>query len=552
MITDERKRDIISSSISNAICIDDEFCAPYDTEGRNLDAPKSMRDSFRNQHQCNLEIYRYTNFGDIKTLLPVLFKNRDLLILDWELNPSEQIKYQDTLKIIEAGVDSKTLRYIVIYTQNTDTENICKVILRAFSKYRQDFSDIEKNILENLDEFCAENELDFDGDKVWSLLKHGVSGISLNPTKIKDIKNNIAQKLDENMHKTVKGKLCRLINRLVLDEGFQDINQTMSWLDTCITVNEALYSDNPHETAPLTPNSIQIDNTILVILHKGSRTDGDGVQDAVMPKDVFDKIVESVLNITNIRTFLFSIILRNIMNDEISQWGKNLGGISEQALLFHAKSYNEADEFIQYFTNCTTGLLKSSLLSTTSKEYIHELFKEAPMAKAPSQRDLCNLNCFLTFTDKNQFEDTHSIQTGDIFALATPYDPSNGIDEYVICITQSCDCKEPKKINHNYAFLHGHKADLKQALTSTEKEWYSFISSELAIKWSRRFFTIHLESQKKFHKWHPIRVVLNNGKNNELTFLGNQKIEYTQRLINYAFSYAQRMGVDLPHYPEND
>ncbi len=124
------------------------------------------------------------------------------------------------------------------------------------------------------------------------------------------------------MHKTVKGKLCRLINRLVLDEGFQDINQTMSWLDTCITVNEALYSDNPHETAPLTPNSIQIDNTILVILHKGSRTDGDGVQDAVMPKDVFDKIVESVLNITNIRTFLFSIILRNIMNDEISQWGR--------------------------------------------------------------------------------------------------------------------------------------------------------------------------------------------------------------------------------------
>ena len=309
MITDERKRDIISSSISNAICIDDEFCAPYDTEGRNLDAPKSMRDSFRNQHQCNLEIYRYTNFGDIKTLLPVLFKNRDLLILDWELNPSEQIKYQDTLKIIEAGVDSKTLRYIVIYTQNTDTENICKVILRAFSKYRQDFSDIEKNILENLDEFCAENELDFDGYKVWSLLKHGVSETSLNPTKIKDIKNNIAQKLDENMHKTVKGKLCRLINRLVLDEGFQDINQTMSWLDTCITVNEALYSDNPHETAPLTPNSIQIDKTILVILHKGSRTDGDGGQDAVMPKDVFDKIVESVLNITNIRTFLFLIIL---------------------------------------------------------------------------------------------------------------------------------------------------------------------------------------------------------------------------------------------------
>lgn len=240
------------------------------------------------------------------------------------------------------------------------------------------------------------------------------------------------------------------------------------------------------------------------------------------------------------------------MNDEIAQWGKNLGSINEKALAYHAKSYDNTDEFIQYFSNCTMGLLKSSMLSYVGKDDIHKLFKIDAGNEIPSDRDLCNLNCFLTFTDKNKLEDIHTIQTGDIFALSNPYHPENGKEEYIICITQSCDCKRPQKVYHNYAFLHGHKADLRRALTATEREWYSFVSSENAIEWTHHFFTIHIESQKKFYVNHPIRVLLSNGKNNELLFLGNQKIEYTQRLINYAFSHAQRMGIDLPHYPNKE
>lgn len=431
-------------------------------------------------------------------------------------------------------------------------ENICKVVLRAFSKCRQDFNNIEKFMLENLDEFCIENGLDSDGDNIWSIIKNGVSGISLNPTKIKDIKKNINHELDKNMQGAVKGKLCRLINKLVLDTGFQDINQAMTWMDMCVPPAEPLYTDNPHETSILTSNSIHLDNTILVILHKESQPDGSGVPDAVLPKDVFEKIIDSVSKIANIRTFLFSILLKNVMNDEIAQWGKNLGNISERALIYHAKTYDDTDEFIEYFSNCTTGLLKSSMLSSIGKEDIHELFKVDPIEEKPTDQDLCKLNCFLTFTDKNQLEDMHTIQTGDIFILSNPYHPGDDKEEYLICITQSCDCKRPQKIYHNYVFLHGHKANLKKALTETEKAWYSFISSELAIEWTKRFFSIHIESQRKFYINRPIRVVLNNGRNNELNFLGNQKIEYTQRLINYAFSHAQRMGIDLPHYPEDN
>lgn len=312
------------------------------------------------------------------------------------------------------------------------------------------------------------------------------------------------------------------------------------------------YSRNIYDISVLSPHAVHIDNTIVVVLHKNTNPQGNVVPNAVAPEDVFDKIVESVSKVKNLRTFIFSILLKNVMNDEIAQWGKNLGNISERALVYHARSYDDTDEFIEYFSNCTTGLLKSSMLSSIGKQDIHELFKSDGVDDKPTDQDLCNLNCFLTFTDKKQLEDMHTIQTGDIFILSNPYHPEDKGEEYLICITQSCDCKRPRKIYHNYVFLHGHKADLKRALKETEKECYSFISSEQAIEWTHRFFSIHIESQQRFYTNRPIRVVLNNGRNNEMLFLGNQKIEFTQRLINYAFSHAQRMGIDLPHYPDED
>lgn len=552
MISDERTRKIISSSINNAICIDDEFCAPYESGDGNIEIPKALCASFRNSHACNLDVFHFSNKANLDSNLATLFKNRDLLIVDWELNPNATIKYQDTLAIIENGVLSKSLRYIVIYTQSPSIEDIIKAILLYFSKYRKELNGIEQKFVELLDEFSETNSLEDDGDKIWAMLKDGVSGLSLHPEKGKEIRKSIDQQLSAKMPSRVKGELCKLIINFSREEGFKDINDAMHWLDLNSQNTTNNYSRNIYDISLLTPHAVHVDNTIVIVLNKNTNPQGNTIPNAVAPEDVFDKIVESVSKIKNLRTFIFSILLKNVMNDEIAQWGKNLGNISERALVYHAKSYDETDDFIEYFSNCTTGLLKSSMLSSIGKQDIHELFKSDGMDDKPTDQDLCNLNCFLTFTDKKQLEDMHTIQTGDIFILSNPYHPEDGGEEYLICITQSCDCKRPRKIYHNYVFLHGHKADLKRALIETEKECYSFISSKDAIEWTHRFFSIHIESQRKFYINRPIRVVLNNGRNNEMLFLGNQKIEFTQRLINYAFSHAQRMGIDLPHYPDED
>lgn len=553
MISYERISSIISSSINNAICIDDEFCAPYEFGNGNIEIPQLLCANFRNSHACNLDVFHYSNLEDLESKLSTLFKNRDLLIVDWELNPQASIRYQDTLAVIEKGILCKSLRYIAIYTQNPSIEEIIKAILLYFSQYRKEFKVLQNKFLEVLDEFCEANSLACDSDEIWGILKESVSGLSLHPEKLSEIKTLIDKQLSDKMLPCIKGKLCKLINNFSKTEGFKDVNDALCWLDLNTQNNTNNYSRNIYDISLLTPNAIHIDNTIIVILNKHTTFQGNAIPNAIAPEEVFDKIVESVSAVKNLRTFIFSILLKNVMNDEIAQWGKNLGNISERAFVYHAKSYDDIDEFIEYFSNCTTGLLKSSMLSSIGKQDIHELFKSDGIDVIPTHQDLCNLNCFLTFTDKKNLEEIHTIQTGDIFILSNPYHPENGSEEYLICITQSCDCKRPQKIFHNYIFLHGHKADLKKALKDTEKECYSFISSENAIKWTHRFFSIHIESQRKFYINRPIRVILNNGRNNEMLFLGNQKIEFTQRLINHAFSHAQRMGIDLPHFSdEND
>ena len=394
MISDDKIREIISSSIINAICIDDEFCAPYEEGDGNFEIPKSMCASFRDSHGCNLDVFHYTTKEKLKPIIDTLFKNRDLLIVDWELSPNDTIKYRDTLEIIEKGIASKSLRYIVIYTQSPSIEEIVKTILRYFSEYKKDLTTVEDNIIEKLDEFSNSNLLDDNGDAIWKMLKEGVSGLSLNPEKEKEIKKSINQQFKTKFDSKIQGELCYLIKNLVQEEGFKNINDAMNWLDLHAQCIETFYSCNAYEASLLTPHSIHIDNTIVIVLQKETNPNGNVIPNSVAPKDVFNKIVDSVSKVKNIRTFIFSILLKNVMNDEIAQWGKNLGNISERALVYHAKSYDDTDEFIQYFSNCTTGLLKSSMLSSIGKEDIHELFKTNAEDEKPSIHDLCYLNCF--------------------------------------------------------------------------------------------------------------------------------------------------------------
>lgn len=73
------------------------------------------------------------------------------------------------------------------------------------------------------------------------------------------------------------------------------------------------------------------------------------------------------------------------------------------------------------------------------------------------------------------------------------------MEEYIICVSQSCDCLLSYKNHNNYAFVYGStdSVKLRTALKEIEKEGdYSIISDTKAIKWDDSFLTIHIENNK--------------------------------------------------------
>lgn len=100
---------IIQNAISSAVCIDDKYVTPYQApiEGDKFDDSKQLYESFRREGNCDLDIYKYESLEQFEKSKNYLFENKDLLVLDWELNESNPAcKYKDTLPILRQAINT--------------------------------------------------------------------------------------------------------------------------------------------------------------------------------------------------------------------------------------------------------------------------------------------------------------------------------------------------------------------------------------------------------------------------------------------------------------
>lgn len=117
MLEPEEIKDLIADSIKSAVCIDDQYAEPYQKAPKNGKDAEILYHSFRQQGKCDLDIYNYNNLEDFIKAREYLFCNKELLILDWELSPSAQNVYEDSLKILEDAINNSYIQFITIYTQ---------------------------------------------------------------------------------------------------------------------------------------------------------------------------------------------------------------------------------------------------------------------------------------------------------------------------------------------------------------------------------------------------------------------------------------------------
>lgn len=555
MISTEDKKAVIYNAINSAICIDDQYESPYCDIPENrkyFDDSKELYISFRKDGKCDLDIYKFRGYDGFDNDKDFLLNHKDLMILDWELDATFRIKHESTLKILDNAVANKYIRWVAIYTNEQDDYNILLNIYAYFcikktsDELKAEINDKLFEVLGIVEEKSEAEDVETDFMKK---LNDIVSAFTLSPKEeqdciIKEFKRYICSLFPQKDSR----ECCKKLRDIVKD----DLNILLTYHEIVDKNLEILHraDEKKYSVHILGRNYLLINGTVIFVLKK-----------EITPDDVYGKVTDAICNIPNQRTLLLSLMLKNILSEELGIGGKGLGGITDRMLLHHWESYEEKniDNLIEFLVLCIKEDIAESMRTYIDTGKIESLFGRGDDEIKDIVKDceLALFNKIITFVDKKKLsnQEHHQIKTGDIFRLKTKLYPISKdgsenaeFEEYIICVSQSCDCLHPTKIHNNYAFTYGNTYDVKlsTALRNIEKEnCYSIISENQAIKWNDNFLTIYIENNV-FNVEEEITVKIEN-KDIQLEYIGGLKDFYAQRIVNKIFNHALRIGVDLPH-----
>lgn len=544
---------IIKRSIKSAVCIDDVFAEPYEkAEGRiRTDMPEKLYRSFRENGHCSLDFYRFRSKEHWEANSNVVLANKDLIVLDWELEEEEKIKYQNTLPVLETIVKNGTNQFVVIYTHVPDLDEIIFNIQAFYSQTNVSTKETDiKKIIE-----CYEEIGETFGD-----LKHFTTKlISKNQIfdhqfKLLEILRNIGVEGKEfgkflpKWRALLAGKSDDEILEFLCLEFYQ-LRDIVSNISRKIHINQD------------EPKILNINNTVILLSKKSE--DGENGE-KILPENLFERFSRALVQKPNNAMSLMASDLKDTFRSNISIIGSNIPKINEQAFYHHWNNLRAEDDVTieeadEQFRNFLLQTWTNELSQFTMQSSLNSDFLEALMIYG-KENDLFGVNDtpkdeliklgahYSTINSNLSDRPNKKIQFGDIF---TKKEKSDLIREVFLSITPHCDAIRPSKINNLLHFVHGYVltegGDIKRALENSETDFYSFLSINdvpICIKWKPKPFTLFISDEN--NDISTLIEVNHKGTKFSLKHLTLLKENYTQRIANHSFSHAMRVGITLP------
>lgn len=519
--TNEMLEKIVKESIKNVVCVDDGFIEPYcDVEDAAKFAfSKEMHDGIANKCQCSVTIVQYKG-DETESLIEEKLNDKDLLILDWELAATGQIK--KPLKIIDFALE-KNIPYICIYTNSKDLKEICVYIERYYSGY-------DMQTVENVAEIWEKE----------GLLKEEFLG-------------NLKECFED------RSKIPKLIKKVQelcpeLDNTKCNYHKIENWFPVYLKWENYLLPDESKYTAERVEGKdtvLNIDGKmVFVFSKKNSEEDEDKV---IAPEQIVPAIAESMVLKPNSIMDCIWLYYANCYCKAVYKRPQFFKDIGYEGFAYHVGKMLELDEqplesfFKEIFNEELMDILNSQDISIPTGIIDKIIEDNKNNTNANCHRDLVKLNERLTI-NRRYSECEHKIAFGDVFCCK---DTESGLCEYWLCITAKCDCAKPKeKIKNNYIFIGGMYVRDRVALTKAETDYYSFINTleqdrenPICIQWCNKINSIYIEQNVVIRG----KEIVGNlkGIDKHFVYLGNVKENYAQRMANMAFSNGNRVGVSL-------
>lgn len=548
-------KNIIKETISSAIFIDDHALENFKAKNSkykddNILTIKLFEDFKKNQ--CLLHPFRFTKKGWGKDKRFYL-KNKDLLILDWQLVKED---HSEALKILDYAVIEKSLHFICIYSQENpdaigneingfflgNTSNELTIQIREF------FKDT------NLNEFWTLPKTDPEWEEFDTLIN------SLLNSKKDDLEAQIDEIKD-------KYELSQEQITFVLQIDQNDVKSSFSKLRTALALEDSNFSKHSKsdffKKSDFVENTFYIGHTIIKIFPKDITGD-----------KLYDSFLESFLKEQNIFLSLMGLEMRNRFRENSAFIGKDFDNLNENAF-FHHKNKNNSNPYIFY--DFLREILKDQISSFLYEkdfelfESLSNYYDENDGAK--KQADFINVNNkenFIHQTFKlnnfyNRFNNNERLKNdflrfGDIFKCNRIKKVEGLPDEieerFYLCVTPHCDCLNPHKMDHQFWFIEGRIEtgsvnEKMKILESADGAFVSFVKIEEdihAILWEK-YRTFECKPKTFFVNNHKMvnnkLQVEYNGQKLDFTYIESLKENYTQRLANKAFGYPIRVGIDF-------
>ena len=560
MLSTEVQKYLIAETINSAVCIDNEYVGAYaDGVAGRRDESRQLYESFRDSGSCHLDIYHFTDMAAYHQVKANLLRNRDLVILDWELDDNKQCKYEDALAILDDVCQNDQIHFVDIYTQATDHTEIAHTIYSYFKlQKREELLPYVEAVVEPMKELFDEFELEkFDAQAAEDIAKDVLRDFIMNPTRREQIQKDIIARMIENYQKAggngnFKAEVCKTFNNLLKanKECFTDNLAFIRAYCICYLCNSGKISETGLMAKAVNPTTVLVNGTVIHVTSKNT----------INPNELFTDLVNAITGIPKHRSLLLSLMLKNVVGCNLASVGKTLGMISEGALLAHCKSLKEVGVEEENISNFVASALTEHVLYSFHSEESEFSFVDlmalgdGEVVTLSEKEDVLAFNSMLTFIPRKAIKAVrHQIRTGDVFKLDKVVE---GIDDqnkkhyyqYIMCITQSCDALRPEKVNQNLAFAFGESFDGTEMIDKAESDFFTYFPDNTVVKWSKRFFTIYI-ADTKLTLGQEEGIFTFHYIDGDFTskFLGTQKEAYTYRIINNVFSNAMRIGIDLPH-----